>query len=95
MFDHIRDEIHPEWLFWTGDNTDHADWLQTDEINLSYTKAVTQMIKDTFQGDERAPLVFPTFGNHDTFPVNVEDFTTPNSNYQINGFKNDWLEWIG
>jgi hypothetical protein len=51
------------------------------------------MIKDTFKD---APIaVYPTQGNHDTWPVNVENFITPKSNANIMGFKDSWVDWIG
>jgi sphingomyelin phosphodiesterase len=39
--------------------------------------------------------VYPATGNHDTWPVNVMDFTSPNVNYQINHIVGDWAEWLG
>jgi len=29
-------------------------------------------------------------GNHDVFPVDIQDFSKPNSNYAINHIKNAW-----
>jgi hypothetical protein len=58
-----------------------------------YTLKITEMIKATFKD---APIaVYPTQGNHDTWPVNVENFANPNSNNNINAFKDSWVEWIG
>jgi len=34
--------------------------------------------------------VFPVLGNHDTWPVNVEDFSSQNSNYEINQLNTTW-----
>lgn len=35
-------------------------------------------------------------GNHDTWPVNVEDFSAPNINYEINHIKEFWKDknWL-
>lgn len=58
-----------------------------------YTLKITEMIKDTFKDSPIA--VYPIQGNHDTWPVNVENFETPNSNANINAFKDSWVDWIG
>ena len=39
--------------------------------------------------------VIPTQGNHDTWPVDIEDFSAPGINYPINHFKQYWAEWLG
>ena len=51
------------------------------------------MIKDTFKNCPIA--VYPIQGNHDTWPVNMENFETPHSNANINAFKDSWVDWIG
>lgn len=38
--------------------------------------------------------IFPIQGNHDTWPVNVEDFSAPNINGAINGFKSVWEQFL-
>jgi len=38
-------------------------------------------------GPDSKIQVYPIHGNHDTWPVNVEDFSKPNSNYPINHFR--------
>ena len=39
--------------------------------------------------------MYPSLGNHDIWPVDVEDFSTPNSNPIINSIKDGWTDWIG
>jgi len=40
--------------------------------------------------------VFPIQGNHDTWPVNVQDFSAPNINYAINHYAGAWTadNWL-
>ena len=38
--------------------------------------------------------MYPIQGNHDTWPVNVQNFDTPNSNEPINGFKDSWMDQL-
>jgi len=54
---------------------------------------VTQLIKDSTQG-LNIPI-YPSLGNHDVWPVDVMDFSTPNSSQIINSIKDGWAEWIG
>lgn len=93
MLEHVRDVAKPDIFFWTGDNSAHNVWSNTNEEVTQYTLAITNAIKETFV-DSDIP-VFPTQGNHDTWPVNVEDFGEPGINYPINHFKDSWLDWIG
>uniref|UniRef100_A0A7S3IP58 Calcineurin-like phosphoesterase domain-containing protein n=1 Tax=Strombidium inclinatum TaxID=197538 RepID=A0A7S3IP58_9SPIT len=54
------------------------------------------MLKDSFSDANVSIPVFPIQGNHDTWPVNVQDFSTPNSNYAINHLKDSWTSegWL-
>lgn len=38
--------------------------------------------------------MFPIQGNHDTWPVNVEDFGKEGVNGPINSYKLYWKEWL-
>lgn len=79
-------------FFWTGDNSAHNVWSNTAEEITNYTINITESVKEIF-GDESI-VVYPTQGNHDTWPVNVEDFSLPNINYPINTFKSHWAGWL-
>lgn len=41
MFDHIRDVTKPDALFWTGDNSAHNVWSNTDIEVTNYTLHIT------------------------------------------------------
>jgi hypothetical protein len=45
-------------------------------------------------GLDKTTTIYPIEGNHDTFPVDVEDFSQPYSNGPINGFKADWESFM-
>ena len=51
------------------------------------------MLKEKF--DSVGIPVVPTPGNHDTYPVNIQSFDKPNSNWPINHFKEYWADWLG
>lgn len=50
------------------------------------------MIKEELAGENIA--FYPIQGNHDVWPVNVQDFSKPNSNAAINGFSPVWEDWL-
>ena len=85
--------MQPDLIFWTGDNTSHNDWNNSNEEVANATLLITQMIKEALQGQDIP--IYPSLGNHDTWPVDVEDFSKPTSNYIINHVKDSWTDWIG
>jgi sphingomyelin phosphodiesterase len=93
MLDHVKDIVKPDFFFWTGDNSPHNTWANTAEEVTNYTLEITKMVKDTFKDSEIK--VYPCLGNHDTWPVNVEDFTTAGDNNIINSVGEGWQEWLG
>lgn len=93
MLEHIVENHKIDSIFWTGDNSPHNTWDNTNEEVTMYTQLITSEIKKAFEGVD-VP-VYPSTGNHDTWPVNNQDFNEPNSNYPINHFVDDWKEWIG
>ena len=92
MLSHIATTATPDVVFWTGDNSPHNVWDNTYEEVTNYTDVVTQAIKDAFEGLEIP--VYPTLGNHEAWPDNIQDFTTPNTNYLINNVKESWSDWL-
>jgi len=63
----VSDEIAPDMIFWTGDNSSHNIWNNTVEEVTGYTEDVTNMIKASIQDTDITML--PIHGNHDTWPV--------------------------
>ena len=74
--------MQPDVIFWTGDNSSHNTWNNSLEEITHYSEVVTNMIKDAIKDTDIT--VIPIQGNHDTWPVNIQDFSKPNSNYSIN-----------
>jgi len=48
MIEYINDEIHPDALMWTGDNSAHNVWDNSWDEIINYTNNITYTIKDTF-----------------------------------------------
>ena len=48
VLEHIRDDISPDLLFWTGDNNAHNVWENTGDEITEYMNVASNMIKDVF-----------------------------------------------
>ena len=46
-------------IIWTGDNTPHDIWKQTQDYNLNYTRILSDMLAFSTNA-----TIFPTMGNH-------------------------------
>ena len=92
MLDYIVNEVKPDLLIWTGDNSPHNTYELTLEQVTNYTIAVSEMIATAVQGTNIT--VLPIQGNHDTYPVDQQDFASPGMNYPINHFKGSWKNWL-
>lgn len=93
MLAHITANHEIDSIFWTGDNSAHNVWSNTNEEVTNYTQVITDEIKAAFAGTDIP--VYPCTGNHDTWPVNIEDFSAPGINYPINHLTESWSEWLG
>jgi hypothetical protein len=93
MFDFIaknQDTLKTDFVTWVGDNSAHNVWSNTNEEITEYTELITKMLKDQL-GSIPDIDFFPIQGNHDTWPVNVQDFGVgPGKNLAINRLKTDW-----
>jgi len=63
----VANEIQPDLIFWTGDNSSHNIWDNTMDEVIGYTEMVTNTIKDAIEG--KNITVLPMHGNHDSWPV--------------------------
>ena len=92
MLNFITDELKPDIVFWTGDNTAHNVWDNTADETAIYTITVTNMMKQAFKNSNIT--VLPIQGNHDTWVEEMQDFDAPGINYEINQFMEYWDEWL-
>ena len=67
LLENVVNVQKPDVIFWTGDNSSHNIWNNTVEEVTSYTKDVTDMIKEAIK--DTNITVVPIHGNHDTWPV--------------------------
>lgn len=78
MLDFVKDEIKPDMFFWTGDNSPHNPW-EDDNAYVAFANInTTKLIQKHFQDTNIS--VYPIHGNHDTWPINIQDFSKPYSN---------------
>lgn len=67
-------------------------WSNSNEEVAEATVNVTKMMKAHF--DATNISVYPIQGNHEAWPVNVQDFSEANSNIPINSFYSQWVDWL-
>ena len=67
MIEFVVSDISPDAIFWTGDNSAHTVWNNTEEEITNDTKVITDMIKVAIKGKDIS--VLPIQGNHDTWPT--------------------------
>ena len=56
-------------IIWTGDNTPHDVWAQSQSYNLNFTAMLAEKISSA-----TGAIILPAMGNHESYPVNVYDF---------------------
>lgn len=59
------------FIIWTGDNTAHDIWAQSQSYNINFTTILTSKIRKATNA-----TVIPAMGNHESYPVNVYDYET-------------------
>lgn len=69
MLSYVKEEIKPDMFIWTGDNSAHNVWSNTNEEVTEYTIAITEEIKAYFV--DTGITVMAVQGNHDTWPVDI------------------------
>lgn len=97
MFDFIsknQDTLKTDFITWTGDSSGHNIWDDTESEVTNDALLITDLLKSKIK--DLGIDVFPIQGNHDTWPVNVQDFSAPNSNYGINHYAEAWTgtNWL-
>lgn len=89
FLDQIKNE-DLDFVIWTGDNTAHDIWKQSQSYNLNFTVLLTDLMKAKF----KVPVI-PALGNHESYPVNVYEWGKGNSIELNDGVAEAWRDWIG
>lgn len=77
-------------VIWTGDNTAHDIWKQSQSYNLNFTTILSNIFKNKL-----TIPVMPSLGNHESYPVNVYEWGKGNSIELNDGVAEAWEPWIG
>lgn len=86
----IKDEVKPDVVFWGGDSIPHNVDTLTLESNVEIMKNITAQVTAGLEGLK----IYPTIGNHDTYPQDVIKMTTPRENEAINQWSPTWEQFI-
>lgn len=96
MFTYIRDVIKPDVIFWTGDNSPHIIWKNSEEEVVSATFNISMMIQEIFRPGQSSVTIIPINGNHDMFPANKQDFTAGEGMSEFTTYGTLWKDigWL-
>jgi sphingomyelin phosphodiesterase len=92
MMQFIGSEIKPDIFFWSGDNSAHTVWRNTRKEVVDYTKYITDSY-NKYVGEGETTM-YPCLGNHDTWPVNNDDFSGPGACPAIQEISKMWAPWL-
>ena len=96
--DHLLSTISQQevdYIIWTGDLPPHDDWEQTRDIQLNHLQNLTDQLLHHLPG---VP-VYPSLGNHESFPVNsfppryIEDVEN-NISWLYDKLAQVWSPWL-
>lgn len=63
------EKLDLDFIIWTGDNTPHDIWRQTQSYNLNFTTIISNKLRNHTKA-----IVIAAMGNHESFPVNVYNY---------------------
>lgn len=76
-------------MIWTGDNAPHVMFDKSD-VNVSSLAARLASVTGTVKAHLQNVEVYPSMGNHDVYPNNVEEFSDAQASPVINAFYENW-----
>jgi hypothetical protein len=80
LYKTIKEDLpETEFILWTGDNIPHDIWNQSFEKNTKSSIILTKDFKEKFP----EMTFYPIHGNHEYFPVNLDDFKQNNKQIKI------------
>lgn len=75
-------------VLWTGDNAPHDVWKSSEHEVTQSTISMTNALSSI------GASIFPIQGGFDTYPVNYQDFSQPNSNNAIKSYAQAWSSFL-
>jgi sphingomyelin phosphodiesterase len=81
--------LNPDFVLWTGDDPAHDDFSQSRESNLFRIEVLSDLFDKYFPNK----LVYPSLGNHDTFPVDQLD-VPPRNQWLLSTVASYWNKWL-
>jgi hypothetical protein len=90
MLEYISQEIKPDAVFWGGDSVPHNVDSLDFASNVNIMKNTTKIVEDGLKGYR----IYPTIGNHDTYPQDIINMNAPRDNAAIQEWSPEWLKWI-
>ena len=81
-------DLQPDFIIWTGDNTEHDNWNSTQEEVYESTATIKEALYEVF-GDSIP--VYPVIGNHENYP---DDLWEPGNEYIFENLANIYKDYF-
>ena len=93
FLEHIKNDIKPDLILWTGDSNSHSVWNSTQQETIDVVTLLCTLMKDKFNF---SMPIYPAIGNHEFFPADEFNPFNNTDNFIIfNLTANLWKDWIG
>lgn len=83
------EQMKLDLIIWTGDNTPHDIWQQSQTYNLNFTLLLSERLKK-----HTKTRVVPAMGNHESYPVNIYDYHSDREAMLNGGLASAWKDWL-
>jgi sphingomyelin phosphodiesterase len=75
----LQREIKPDMVLWTGDNPPHDVWDQSPIYQTNATEEIAKILHDNI--NTKQTRIYPSPGNHDSYPSDIYDYYTNESQW--------------
>ena len=90
LLSYINDEIQPDVALWGGDSIPH----NIDTLVLENSVEIMKNVSAEVIGTIKNARIYPTIGNHDTYPQDIIKMSIPKENVAINQWIDSWDDLV-
>jgi sphingomyelin phosphodiesterase len=93
FLEHIKNDIKPDIILWTGDSNSHSVWNSTQQETINVVTFLCTLMKDKFNF---TMPIYPAIGNHEFFPADeFNPYNRTDNEVVFNLTGTLWKDWIG
>lgn len=93
FLEHVKNEVKPDLILWTGDSNSHSVWNSTQQETINVVTFLCLLMKEKFN---YTMPIYPAIGNHEFYPVDeFNPYNRTDNEVTFNVTGNLWRDWIG